>query len=164
MASLKDVVAYLLLSYPDKDALSNGRVTKLVYLSDWRHVLIEGKQITSVEWIFDNFGPFVWDVMETARAHPDLFRIEQTETVLGSPKRVLRCIDTEYRPKLGVSERAAIDHVIKATLTLSWEAFIRLVYSTYPIVASERYSSLDLEALAREYKETVLYREVAPQV
>jgi antitoxin SocA-like protein len=163
MASLKDAVAYLLLAYPNKADLSNGRVTKLVYLSDWRHVLVTGKQITSVEWVFDNFGPFVWDVMDTARAHPELFEINETETFLGSPKRVLRCINLDYRPRLSESEQAAIDHVIKATHTLSWEAFIKLVYSTYPVVASDRYSVLDLEVLAREYKETVVYRDVVPQ-
>ena len=34
----------------------------------------------------------------------------------------------------------------------TWDQFITFVYSTYPIVNSERYSQLDLVALAQEYK------------
>jgi len=36
---------------------------------------------------------------------------------------------------------------------LEWQDLLRLVYSTYPILSSERYSELDLVALAKEYEQ-----------
>jgi hypothetical protein len=160
MAELKDVLAYILQTYTVPGDLSNGRVTKMVYLSDWRHILQTGRQVSGIKWKFDNFGPFVWDVVETAREHPDLFAIAETTNLFGSPKRVLSCINGRYRPRLSDSERAAIDHVVKTVQPLGWDEFIGLVYSTYPILASERYSLLDLESLAREYKQTLVYKSV----
>ncbi len=58
MAQIKDIVIHILKNYPHKDELSNARVTKLVYLADWRHVLETKEQISSIKWYFDNYGPF----------------------------------------------------------------------------------------------------------
>lgn len=162
MANLKDILVYILREYPHKEELSNARVTKMVYLSDWKHVLENGEQVSKISWKFDNYGPFVWDVVETAREYPELFAIEETENLFGSTKRVLACVDRSYRPRLAQSERAAVDHVINSTKRLGWDRFIGLVYSTYPIIASERYSPLDLKQLASEYKQSPVYRQVQP--
>jgi hypothetical protein len=35
---------------------------------------------------------------------------------------------------------------------MTWNDFIRLVYSTYPIMSQERGTELDLAALAEEYR------------
>lgn len=48
MAELRDVIAYILQRYPEDMAgeLSNARVTKMVYLSDWRNCLRGKGQIS----------------------------------------------------------------------------------------------------------------------
>jgi len=158
MADVKDVLAYMLNRY--RGETSNARVTKMVYLTDWRHSLLYGRQVTDIEWYFDNYGPFVWTVIEAARENPDLFEIEATQTVFGNSKNVLRLRNKQYKPQLGDSERAAVDFVVDATKDLTFDAFIKLVYSTYPIMKSDRYESLDLPALAREYKATPVFQNV----
>lgn len=152
MAKLQDVLAYILQRYPHKGELSNARVTKMVYLSDWKHVLENGHQISPIRWYFDNYGPFVWDVKHAAEANPFLFELKQTSNPFGSTKVLLACADEDYAPALSASEQAAVDHVIRTTQPLTYADFIGLVYSTYPIVSSERYSWLDLEKAAQEYK------------
>lgn len=162
MAKLQDILAYMLQRYPHSGDLSNARVTKMVYLADWRHVLEEGRQISSIRWYFDNYGPFVWDVLDTVNSNPFVFRAKETINAYGSHKTAISCIDASYAPQLDPSERHAIDHVIQATAPLGWQQFIGLVYSTHPIVRSERFTHLDLRKLATEYKKTPVYRSVSP--
>lgn len=151
MAKLIDVMAYILKKYPDKSDLSNARVTKLVYLSDWRHAIAQKSQITDINWYFDNFGPFVWDIKDTAESNPDIFTTLESSTSRGNPKLLLGLKKKDYIPKLSEIERRSIDHVIDITKNLSWSEFIRLVYSTHPIVSSNKYSYLNLIEKAEEY-------------
>jgi len=67
MSKLSTVLRFLCEKYPLKNELSNARLTKMVYLADWRSALMYGNQITDIEWYFDNFGPYVHDVVNTAR-------------------------------------------------------------------------------------------------
>jgi hypothetical protein len=152
MASIKDALAYLLLNYPFKNELSNARVTKMVYLADWHHVLKSDRQVTAIKWFFDNYGPFVWDVKNTAEAEKSLFRVAESSNYYRSPKCEFEMIDHSYRPELTISEQQSLQHVIDSTKELGWDGFIKLVYSTYPIVTSSRYTHLDLREKANGYR------------
>jgi hypothetical protein len=153
MARLHDIIAYLLQKYPYKNELSTARLTKMIYLSDWKAALDSGEQLTDIQWFFDNYGPFVWDVTREAGAHPRLFNIEDTENMYGDRKRLFRLLDGDYTPDLSSQDKQVLDHVISATEDLNWDQFIKLVYSTYPVISSDRYTTLDLAAKASEYKE-----------
>lgn len=153
MAELKDVMAYIIANYPKSMSaeLSNARLTKMVYLADW-HSCLRGKgQISNVDWYFDNYGPFVWDIKRTADKYPDIFKVDEKENMYGSSKRVFELCG-DYAPSLTSSEIKSLDHIIKVGSQRYWNDFIKLVYSTYPVSSSERYSSLDLETKADEYR------------
>lgn len=152
MAALEDVVAYILAKYPHKDELSNARVTKMVYLADWKSAIERGKTITDIRWFFDNHGPFVWSVKDTVVQHPELFTINSTRNMYGTKKDLLELVDDEYEPVLTKDERRFLDHVIEQTKPLVWADFIKLIYATYPVASSERYTYLDLLKKAKEYK------------
>lgn len=154
MDTLKDVLIHLLGKYPHKNELSNARVTKMVYLADWHHSIQHGRQITSVDWVFDNYGPFVWDIQDTANSHPEVFRIEQTMNMYGGSKTILSLSAKDSESELSDTAIKSIDHTIESSKSLFWGDFIQLIYSTYPIVKSKRYSQLDLVALASEYKDS----------
>lgn len=156
MSTLHDVMAYLVWQYPYPGDLSNARLTKMIYLADWRTAIQEGRQITSIEWPFNHYGPYVHDVIEEARSSED-FSIESSETMYGSPKQVVK-LRRDVTPGLEPWEREALDHVIASTKDLTWAKFIELVYSTYPVVSQDRYTTLDLVDLAEDYrilKETI---------
>ena len=153
MAEIKEIVAYLMAGFPNKDALTTARVTKMVYLADWKSSIDHYCQMTSIKWYFDSFGPFVWDVETVVKNDPGTFRIEAGLTQFGSQKKVFRLINSHYQPTLRDEERAILDHVLKVTKDLDWSRFIQLVYSTYPIVASDRYTHLNLPDLANRYRE-----------
>lgn len=151
MAALKDIIAYILKVYPHKFELSNARVTKMIYLADWRHAITSSCQVSPISWYFNNYGPFVWDVKDTALANPELFDVQETTNAYGDSKILLSLKDDDYILQLSEEERKSIDHVIEKTKALNWNSFIRLVYSTYPIASSERYTHLNLEEKASEY-------------
>ncbi len=50
MAALKDIIAYYCDRYPHKEELSKARLTKMVYLADWKSAIVHGKQISDIKW------------------------------------------------------------------------------------------------------------------
>lgn len=153
MAELKDILAYLIENYPASQAheLSNARLTKMVYLADWHGCINRGVQISNIDWYFDNYGPFVWDIKKTAEENTDLFNVEVGSNMYGGKKRSIS-LRKPYKPILSEAEKRSLDHIINITSRLYWDDFIRLVYGTHPIASSERYSSLNLREKARDYK------------
>lgn len=154
MGTVRDIVAYLLSEYPSRSAgdLSNARVTKMVYLADWRSAIERGKTVSDIRWFFDNYGPFVWDVLNAVSEDEATFEVEDGANPFGSTKRLFKLRKREIEtPSLTQQDRTILDHVISHAEPKSWQSFIKLVYSTYPVVSSSRYSYLDLVQKAKEY-------------
>lgn len=156
MTTLKDILSYILNNYPQhmRDELSNARITKMIYLADWHQAINHGKQLTNIRWYFDNYGPYVDDIRSAAESAPELFKVINTNNMYGQPKIMISSIDDEYVPQLSSNAIKSLDHVIQETQKMYWAGFIKLVYSTYPIVTSDRYSYLDLVSKAAEYKQS----------
>ena len=94
--------------------------TKLIYLCDWRHCIVHEKQITNIEWVYDNFEPLVWDVMDVVDANPQLFAKTGTTTAMGNPKLVISMASKDYIPELDPSEKETTNFVIRATQIFLW--------------------------------------------
>lgn len=153
MADLKDIIGYILQQYPHKSELSNARVTKMVYLADWKQMLNDRHQISGIDWYFDNYGPFVWDVKRAVDDNKDVFDIVHTMNGNGGTKTLFSLKPGKNNSfQLNDCEKKAIDAVIDNTKSLYWDDFITFVYSTYPVASNERYSSLDLKKAADEYQ------------
>ena len=150
MANLKDIVYYLVDKYPHKEHLANARITKMVYLADWYSANVFDKQVSEISWYFDNYGPFVTDVIKMAQNNSDVFSVTEENNYFGATKRVIGTVST-YSPILTDSEIQSLNKVIEITKNKTWDQFITYVYSTYPIIVSDRYTNLDLMALAAEY-------------
>jgi len=67
MSKLRDIVAYFCSNYVYKDELSKVRLTKMVYLVDWRSAITDGKQLTRIQWHFNHYGPYVEDVVASIK-------------------------------------------------------------------------------------------------
>lgn len=150
MAKIKDVTAYVCATYPHKDELSKARVTKLVYLADWKAAQKNKKQLTKIEWYFHNYGPYVDAVVESALKDPR-FDVVSTSTMYGDSKTLFTIKrDAEYRKGLSEGDRDIIDSVIDETKDLYWDSFIKHVYDTYPIRVTDRHKTLNLVSLAKQ--------------
>lgn len=151
MAELIDIIGYICEQYPHKDELSKARLTKIVYLSDWKSAIEHGKQISNIKWVFNHHGPYVDDVYQEAyKSH--LFKITRELNIYGNEKVVINLSYKKNWESLSYNDIKCIDHVIKETKSMYWGDFINLVYSTYPVVVSDKHSKLNLIELSRSYK------------
>lgn len=151
MAKLEEAMAYLCANYPHKAELSKARLTKMIYLADWRLALTDQRQITNLEWVFNHYGPYLDDVKESAQKDPR-FEVKRDRNMYGSVKEVIALRDSDLNFDLDSAERKALDHVIEKTKNLTWKPFIKLVYSTFPIATQPRYVPLNLVELAKTYQ------------
>lgn len=149
---LTNIIAYILEKYPYKDELCNARVTKMIYLSDWKFSLLYEKQISDISWFFDNYGPFVHDVERDVSSNADVFSEKIEFNMYGGYKKIFS-LKKEFPVNLTHEEQSVIVNIIDICKKLYFDNFIKLVYSTYPIMTSERYSQLNLIEKAKEYKE-----------
>jgi hypothetical protein len=154
MADLRDVMVYFCRHYPHKHELSKARLTKMVYLADWRSALRRGRPITGINWEFSYYGPYVHDVAELARQSED-FEVIRGTNVYGDAKETIQVREGALEPELEPEDRETLDFVVERTAPMNWDRFIKLVYSTYPVVTQPRFSEFDLQALATEYRESV---------
>lgn len=148
---LRDVLAYLCAHYPHPSELSNARVTKMIYLADWRSAITQGRPMTAIRWTFNHYGPYVSDVVELAQ-RDEAFQVLYGENLFGSTKRLIRLVEPGQPTRLSDEERAILDFVIAKTKGMYWNEFLSLVYSTYPVRTQPRYSELNLAQLAKEYE------------
>jgi hypothetical protein len=165
MAELGEVMGHVCQTYPHKADLSNARLTKMIYLADWRMAITSQRQITTLSWRYNRYGPFLDDVKVEAEKHPERFTIRESKTPTGTVKNVIGIVHEQRTYVLDDEETKVLDFVIEKTKSLSWGDFIKFVYSTYPIATQPRFSTLNLVALAAKYEEAQEYveaQEVAP--
>lgn len=152
---ISNMIKYLLKNYPYKSELSASRLTKMLYLADWKSAIEHSKQLTDAQWHFNHYGPYVDDFIKIAKDDDDI-RIVNTRTMFGGHKQEVSLSDDfDGVVELETVEKAILDFVIASTKSKNYEDFIKLVYSTYPVVSSSRYSDLDLVSMANEYKSIV---------
>lgn len=152
MNRLQNIAAYLCDNYPIKSELSKARLTKMVYLADWFSSLLTGQQLTKIEWVFNHYGPYVDDVIESVVNSRGYFSIKNEMNFYGSEKNTILFSGNDNEINLSALDKQILDTVIEKTKNLYFNEFIDYVYSTYPIRNQTRYSVLDLPKLARECK------------
>lgn len=161
MDTLKDFLIYVFEYYPSPLELSKARLVKMLYLADWKSALDRERQLTGIDWFFNHYGPYVDDVMELIKSDSRNFRVELRQGSYGGMREVISLTSRHEAPEVSGPARRILDFIIRTASHLAWDDFIQLVYSTYPIQTSTRYSYLDLVGLAREYREAGRYSAVA---
>ena len=154
MDTLKDIITYLYIKYPYKNELSKARLVKMIYLADWKYALLYKKQLTTIKWYFNHYGPYVSDIIDAIRNDKD-FTIKTQTNYYGDLKELIILNEKYKNPSLTNEAIDVLNFVIQKTHSLIWDDFIRLVYSTYPIVSQPRYSNLNLVELANSYKNNI---------
>lgn len=152
---IRNILKYILWAYPYKGELSASRITKILYLVDWKCAIEHSSQLTDAKWYFNHYGPYVDDFIEIASKDEDI-EISQESTIFGGKKKLVSLSPKFDTPvSLEPNEKKLVDFVIDATKQKNYEDFINLVYSTYPVMTSSKYSQLDLVSLAKSYKELI---------
>lgn len=154
--NLKYIMLYICKNYPHKNELSNARLTKMIYLADWKNVLKNKEQISNIKWIFNHYGPFVNDVLEEAYNNPDIFNVTSEPNMYGHIKQVINCcnnIDIDLNKIFPIDIKNNLDVIIDKTKSKTWNQFIQYVYSTYPVLTSEKGTELNLIEIEKKYRD-----------
>lgn len=154
MTNLELLIRYILLNYPNIGELSKPRLVKLIYLIDWKYTIENGKQFTNINWYFNHYGPYVNDIIDLMRAQTDVFQVKSYSNQYEGITDKFNLIDKS--PVTLTSEVKNItDLFIDYTYKLTWSNFISLVYSSYPIKTSLKYTNLDLVKMSVEFKKNI---------
>ncbi|MDY5186050.1 Panacea domain-containing protein [Helicobacter trogontum] len=151
MMNIIDVAGYFIKN--SKIVLSKGRLNKLIYLADWKNCLEHNEQLTTIQWKFNHYGPYV-DEIQNVIGNDSKKRIVITNKInyFGSTKYELSVKKDDFIPPTE-QQKAVLDLILQVTNNLNWSDFINLVYSTYPIKVSIRGEIMDLVKLSTEYKD-----------
>ncbi|MEC4565328.1 Panacea domain-containing protein [Paenibacillus sp. CMAA1739] len=152
MASINYILRYFAHKYPYKSELSKTRITKMIYLADWKSTQKFGSQITDIVWYFDQYGPHADNVYSTALKDKKLM-IQHERTVYGYPKDVIIIKKTGQSDRLGfefltVNELEVLNEVIEDTKHLNLSEFIDYVFDTFPLKNESKNKVLNLVKLA----------------
>ncbi len=150
MTKIQQLGSYLLEKYPYPEEFSAARLTKMIYLCDWLSSIRHQCQITQVVWVYHLYGPYSDDVVNEMK-DLDSVRESIVKNTAGNHKRLIAKVGNLDYAGLTSEEIEVANHVIEITKLLNFTNFIELVYSTYPVVKSNRFEVLDLPALADEY-------------
>ncbi len=138
-AQLKDLMQVILTRYDGW--LYNAPLTELIYLVDVEAVRRIGDQVTDIEWRRDNFGPFVWDVIDCAKLNNALFEVQAE---VGNKRKII-CKNPQFELPEFVVE--LVDFVVKSVPDpkASFSTFKDYVYSTPPMILSKGNGPLYIE-------------------
>lgn len=153
MTNLEGLIRYILLRYPDISELSKPRLVKLIYLIDWKYTIEHGHQYTSINWYYNHYGPYVNDVIDLMRTQAEVFQVNSYNNQYQGITDKFILLD-KSPVSLDGDVKAITDLFIDYTYKLTWSNFISLVYSTYPIKSSLKYTTLNLAKMAEEFTKT----------
>ena len=72
--------------------------------------------------------------------------------MFGNRRERIELVDEDLSVTLSSSEREILDHVIAETRKLGFDGFIKLVYSTFPVISGTKGKDLDLIGAAETYR------------
>lgn len=151
MEKLNKIASYICSEYEKPEDLSKARFVKMIYLADWKSAIINGKQLTDIKWVFNHYGPYVEDIINRITESGG-FEIREEKNIFNTPKYLIYATNEIANVEFEARNTSEIlDSVMEQSVNLRWREFISMVYSTYPVEKSNRYSVLDLEKLAKEY-------------
>lgn len=152
MTDLLNLIIYIFRNYPKVDELSKPRLVKLIYLIDWKHTIVNGRQATSIQWYFNHYGPYVDNIIELIKKNPETFNVETRINSYGGMSDKIKLI-SQQQIQIQDSIKSSADFIISNTSQMNWTEFINLVYSTYPIKSNSKYTNLNLVEEAKKFEE-----------
>ncbi|WP_298782708.1 Panacea domain-containing protein [uncultured Polaribacter sp.] len=153
MKKLKNIIEYILLKYPNSNELSKPRLVKLIYLIDWKHAIDYKTQYTDIRWYFNHYGPYVEDVINLMKSESEIFEVTSYSNPFSGGITDKFKLRKEVNPILNENVIETTKFIIDNTHHLNWSKFISLVYSSYPIKNSEKYTFLNLESFSSEFND-----------
>lgn len=138
MLDFVELFKIIISVYPQKQELTRDRLVKLTYLSDWRSAIINKKQITNIKWYINNYGPYIENMYDMLK--------EKSFDINDSIEE-----RKKFDGEIATEIMTVVDFIINKTKELNNNDFTTLVFSTFPLATSTKYSYVDLVEKAKQY-------------
>lgn len=129
--------------------MTRERLIHLLFLSDWKSVLIRGNTIIDVRWVHVPSGPFCEELAEFLSTHPAFRRVFSNAHKAGWHESFALTLSSWGG--LSNSDLLAAEHVLDATSAMASHELRRLVQSTFPIMTTPMNTRIDLCQSAIHY-------------
>ena len=145
-----DIFVYLWVTYSKEERRSHfttSRATKMVFLVDWfysRFNMDNWRQATAIKWYYHQYGPYV-DLTSVAK---EKFKITPDS------QKNLFSLRTDMKGDifndLDEDIKKMCKKVVAKTQSLSYLGFISYVYNTPAVKLSEKYTVIQVSAIAEK--------------
>ena len=154
---LLDLIEKIVEMNEPASKVSSIKVLFLIYLCDWKSSMDLGHQITNVKWRFidENFYGGMVEKVEKVLDETIKNKYQESWTTKFIKSLYIFNTDVESHKidSLSREELKVVSFVNKLSKDLPVNDFIKIVYSTFPMITAEKNTSLDLVGLAKSYKE-----------
>jgi len=147
-----DIAAYIFQNYPNPNQLSKPRLVKLFYLLDWKSSIDYSTQVTSINWYFNHYGPYVEEIIQILENATSEFEVISYKNPYNHGTTVKFKLLTNKQRNLSDNVKKILNLLIEHTSKMNWSQFISLVYNTYPIKNNSKYTTLNLVEAANKYR------------
>jgi hypothetical protein len=135
-------------TYPNPDALTLGRLNKILYLADWYAVKESGESVTGLRWFFDERGPTAEEIA-TIVSDENRFRIRPITNVYRVEVRAIDALDATDVPSIPSTLWDAVGRAVQLAALAPWPVFLATILDTAPLADATRGEYIDLRPYAR---------------
>lgn len=154
MEKVIDILIYLYKSYPNSNQLSYSRTMKLIYLIEWRYCITKFEKLTDIQWILTQYGPYYSNLINIMQDSSN-FEIETKFEENNKQEIIIKFLNKKQNLHLKEQTIEVINFVVNHCSEMSWSELNNLVNSTYGIVNSNINEVINIEYLAKKYKNVV---------
>ncbi len=150
---IKELIYYI-VAYGDKNNIDITlyRLYRTIYLIDWVFCINRNRQFTNIIWFFDNYCPYSKNILSILKNNNDLFYLIKTKDEQGVPRIKIKLLKKFLTIEFSDDDKYIINFVLSKTSSFSQNELKNLVYNTYPLKTTKRYSFFNILEKAREYK------------
>lgn len=148
--SLNDLIIYICRNFPWPRELSLERVMQIIFLYEWHTSLKEKPILTNGVWKNDVHGPTSTIVEHAIRNHEGL-KLATYEINGKKVEQIVTVGETNATPNNNINNDELI-FIIMTLHNLGINLLPAIVYSTYPMLVTNKGHEMNLRQIAGEYR------------
>ncbi len=130
--------------------LSVPRCIKIIYLIDWYSSFVL-RHNSGLKWFHGLCGPTEKKLEEMLSMSSDYVEVRTVDNHMGGEKMVLSCKEGCDVADLSKGDKEIISTISSKVRGMTWNDFILLVSSTYPMLNTFPGQCIDMKTLAMQY-------------
>lgn len=136
-----DIISIILQFHKSIGIIHTKKLVSLIYLCDWKSSIDHGKTITNIPWKYlnDNYTEHIAAAFDIGKIEMGQYNFDENFGTLTA------------------EEIEVVNYISQLSIELKSVDFMKLVFSTFPMLTQDRYKDLNLPELASDYIENYAF-------